>query len=220
MTAYPDTDVSPGLVPRPRPRLKTVAARTVVSLGTAVVAPAMLFSMTLLAFNVYAAVIAALVWTVGAMCWRWATKRPLSGLLLLTVGIMTVRTAFTLATGNTFVYFIQPVFADAAVAAIFLGSLWTARPLVSRLAPDFYPMDPELAARPRMLRLFRRLTLMWGLVVVVKGSVTLWLLESQSLVDFVLIKNAAIIGLTLLAVGATVAMAAAVGRKEGLLPAG
>ena len=133
--------------------------------------------------------------------------------------IMTVRTGFTLATGNTFVYFIQPVFADALVATVFLGSLWTARPIVARLSRDFYPMDDATAAQPAIRRLFRRLTLMWGLVVVAKASVTLWLLESQSTVDFVLIKNAAVITLTLLAVAVTVAMSVAVGRREGLLPA-
>jgi hypothetical protein len=38
-----------------------------------------------------------------------------------------------------------------------------------------------------------------GLVIVVKGSVTLWLLGSLSTVNFVLIKRSAIISLTLLA---------------------
>jgi hypothetical protein len=219
MTANHDTDLVPIPVPpRPAlPQLKAVVARTVVSLAIAVVAPAALFSATLVVFNVEAAVLVALAWMVGAMCWRWATRRPVSGLLLLTLGVMTIRTGFTLATGNTFVYFVQPVFADATVAAIFLGSLWTARPVIARLAPDFYPIDAALAARPRIRRLFRRLTLLWGLVIVVKGSVTLWLLLSLSTVNFVLIKSSAIITLTLLAAAATVALSAVVGRQEGLL---
>ena len=136
---------------------------------------------------------------------------------MLTLGIMTIRTGFTLATGNTFVYFVQPVFADAAVAAIFLGSLLTARPIVARLAPDFYPIDAALAARPRIRRLFRRLTLLWGLVIVVKASVTLWLLVSLSTVHYVLIQSSAIIGLMLTATVATLALSAVVGRQEGLL---
>jgi intracellular septation protein A len=179
-----------------------------------------LFWAAMVVFNVYAAVSVALGWMVAAMCWRWATRRPVSGLLILTLGIMTVRTAFTLATGNTFVYFVQPVFADATVAAIFLGSLWTARPIVARLAPDFYPIDAALAARPRIKRLFRRLTLLWGLVIVAKGTTTLWLLLSQSTRDFVLIKSTAIIALTLLAAAATLALSAIVGRQEGLLRRG
>ena len=151
------------------------------------------------------------------MGWRCASKRPVSGLLLLTLGIMTVRTAFTLVTGNTFIYFLQPVFADFAVAAIVLGSLWPARPVIARLAPDFYPISKAVAARPEMRALFRRLTLMWGLVILVKGSITLWLLETLSAVNFVLIKGGAIITLTLTAAVVTVVWSVIVGRQEGLL---
>jgi hypothetical protein len=219
MTAIHDTDVTaPQVHLRPAvPQLKAVVVRVAASLATAVVAPAALFAVTLMIFDIDTAVIVALTWMAGAMCWRWATKRPVSGLLVLTLGIMTIRTGFTLATGNTFVYFVQPVFADAAVAAIFLASLLTPRPIVARLAPDFYPIDDALAARPRIRRLFRRLTLLWGLVIVAKGSVTLWLLVSLSTVDFVLIKSSAIISLTVLAAAATVALSAIVGRQEGLL---
>jgi hypothetical protein len=199
------------------PGLKAVLVHTALSLLIAVVAPAVLISVTLLALNIEVAVLLALGWMAGVMCWRWATGRPMSGLLLLALGMMTIKTVFTLVTGNTFVYFVQPVFTDAVVATAFLGSLWTARPLVARIAPDFYPVDAALAARPRIVRLFQRLTLLWGLVIVVKGSLTLWLLLSQSMVDFVLIKSSAIIAITLTAAAATIALSVVVGRQEGLL---
>jgi hypothetical protein len=212
------TSGSVSVVHRPaRPHLRDVVARVAVSLATAVFAPAVLLWLMLVIFNVATAVLVALAWMVGAMGWRWATKRPVSGLLLLTLGIMTVRTAFTLITGNTFIYFVQPVFADFAVATIFLGSLWSARPVIARLAPDFYPMSSAVAARPEMRALFRRLTLMWGLVILVKGSITLWLLESLSTVNFVLIKGGAIITLTLTAAVVTVVWSVIVGRQEGLV---
>jgi intracellular septation protein A len=219
MTAIQDTVVAPSrvLTRTSRPPLKAVVARVAASVATAVIVPAVLFWATFVTFDIDTAVIVALAWMAGATCWRWATKRPVSGLLVLTLGIMTIRTGVMLATGNTFVYFVQPVGGDAIVAAIFLGSLWTARPIVARLAPDFYPIDPALAARPRVRKLFQRLTLLWGLVIVVKGSVTLWLLMTLSTANFVLIKSSAIITLTLLAAGTTVALSAIVGRREGLL---
>jgi hypothetical protein len=199
------------------PGLNAVLVRTVASLLIAVVAPAVLISVTLLTLNIEMAVLLALGWMSSAMCWRWVTGRPVSGLLLLALAMMIVKTAFTLVTGNTFVYFVQPVFTDAVVATAFLGSLWTARPLVARIAPDFYPVDADIAARPRVKRLFQRLTLLWGLVIVAKGSLTLWLLLSQSMVDFVLIKSSAIIAITLSAAAATIALSVVVGRQEGLL---
>jgi uncharacterized membrane protein len=206
----------PAAPPAP-PRLRDIVARVSVSLATAVVAPAVLFATTLVVFNVATAMIVGLAWMVGAMSWRGATRRPVSTLLVLTITIAVVKTTIAFATGNTFIYFVQPVVVDAAVASVCLGSLWSARPVVARLAPDFYPVDAALAARPGIRRLFRKLTLMWGLVILVKGSVTLWLLLSLSTVDFVLVKSGVIITLTLTTVAVTVAWSVAVGRREGLL---
>ena len=163
------------LTPAP-PHLRAILTRVATSLATAVVVPAGLFATTGVVFGGTTAMLTGLVWMVGATLWRRATRRPVSVLLLLTLGMLTVKTCVALVTGNTFIYFVQPVFVDATVAAVFLASLWSARPIVARLAPDFYPMDAGLAARPGVQGLFRRLTLLWGLVILVKGGITLWLL--------------------------------------------
>jgi uncharacterized membrane protein len=199
------------------PRIRDIVARVAVSLTIAVVAPGVLFAATVLVFNVATAMIVALGWMLVAIVWRATTGRGVSGLLVLTGAIMTVKTSITFATGNTFIYFVQPVFVDAAVATIFLASLWSAQPLVARLAPDFCPLSTELAARPGICRLFRQLTLMWGLFILVKGVITLWLLMTLSTVSFVMVKGGAIMTLTFAAVAATVVWSVVVGRREGLL---
>jgi len=203
-------------VPAP-PHVRAVVTRVAVTIATAVVAPAALFATTVVVLGVVAAMIVALAWMVAATVWRAATGRRVSGLLVLTLVIMSLKTTIALATGNTFVYFVQPVFVDVTVATLFLGSLWSARPLVARLAPDFFVLDSTTAERPRIRRLFHRLTLMWGLVILLKGSLTLWLLLSLSTVDFVLVKGGAIITLTLTTAAATVVWSVLVGRQEGLL---
>jgi hypothetical protein len=200
--------------PQTASRLRDVLARVVVSLTTAVVVPALLLWMMLQLFDLAAAVVVALAWMVVAMGWRYATGRPVSGLLLLTLGILTVKTVFTLVSGNTFVYFVQPVFADVIVAFVFLGSVWTARPVIARLAPDFYPMSDSVAARPEIRALFRGLTLMWGAVILAKGGVTLWLLLSLSTASFVLVKGGAIITLTLTAAVVTIVWSVLVVRQQ------
>ncbi|WP_159542485.1 VC0807 family protein [Aeromicrobium sp. 9AM] len=186
-------------------------------MATAVVAPAVLFAATAVLANVATAMIVALGWLAGAVLWRGSTGRPVSGLLMLTIVIMSVKTAITFATGNTFIYFVQPVVVDAVVATLFLASWQSDRPFVSRLAPDFCPLNVAVAARPRIRQLFRGLTLMWGLVILVKGVVTLWLLLTLSTVDFIVIKGSVILALTLTTIAATVAWSVAVCRKDGLL---
>ncbi|MDO9457505.1 VC0807 family protein [Nocardioides sp.] len=174
------------------------------SLLVACAVPAVLFYAVLEVAGITTAILTALGWSYGAIAWRRLTGRSMSGLLILTSTILTIRTIFTLSTGNTYIYFLQPVVSDAIVAVVFLISLATARPLVDRLAADFYPMSPDLAGHPRVRRLFWRLTLMWGGVCVAKGVVGFWLLASLSVANFVLIKSSAMIGMTALAVAVTI----------------
>jgi hypothetical protein len=203
------------------PSPRDIAVRVAASLTTAVFMPAVLLWATLVLVNIAAAVIVVLAWMVGAVALRRVWGKPVSGLLMLTLTVMAIRTAFTLVTGSTFIYFIQPVFADVTVATLFLGSLATTRPVIARLAPDFYPMAAEVTARTEMRALFRQLTLMWGLVILAKATITFWLLETLSTENFVLIKGGAVITLTLTAVLVTLVRSVVVGRQTGLLrPAG
>jgi intracellular septation protein A len=191
--------------------------RVSLSLLIACVVPAVLFYTTFALAGVWTAILVALGWSYGAIAFRALTGRRTSGLLLLTALLITARTALALATDSTFVYFLQPIVSDGVVATAFLLSLVTARPMVARLAGDFYPMDHELAMRPRVRRLFRHLTVLWALLGLGKAMLTLWLLQSQSLATFVLVKSVTVLAVNLTAAAATIALAAWVARQEGLL---
>jgi hypothetical protein len=196
----------------------SILRRLASSLFVAVVVPATLFYVLLVTVGMTTAIVAALVWTYAAIGWRHFAGMGVSGLLLIMATVLTIRTVFTLSTGNTFVYFLQPLVSDGAIALLFLASLATTRPVVARVAADFYPMDGQLAALPRVRRLFRRLTLMWGSVCLLKGLVGLWLLLSLSAANFVLIKSISMITMTGLAVAVTVWGGTVVLRKERMLP--
>lgn len=217
----PTTDLaeiaSAGTSSSVRPRLRTIMGRLTLTLLTANVIPGLLFYLCLVTMNVWAALISALAWCYGAIGWRMVTRRRTSGLLVLTVAGLTAKTVLTFATGDTYLYFVQPAVNNTLIAAVSLLSLATARPLVARLAADFYPMDDDLHKRPRVRRLFWRLTLMWALVCLGKSVITVWLLHSQSLADFVVYKGTGFLVLTVAALLVTVAAAVSVARKEGLL---
>lgn len=200
-----------------RPSLLTIIRRVALSLLVACVIPATLFYVSLVVAGVWTAIVLALLWSYGAIVWRAATGRRPSGLLVLTAVVLTGRTALSMIADSTFLYFLQPILSDALVAAVFLVSLASARPMVARLAGDFYPMDAELALRPRIRRLLWHLTLMWALLGGGKAAMTLWLLNSESLETFVLVKSLLVLGVNAVAVTATIAAAALVARREGLL---
>lgn len=200
-----------------RPSLLTVVRRVSLSLLIAVVVPAVLFYGVFVLAGVWSAITAALVWSYGAIAWRAATGRRTSGLLILAAILLTGRTVLSLVAGSTWLYFLQPVISDGFVAVLFLLSLASARPMVARLAGDFYPMDHELAVRPRVQRLFWRLTVLWAVLGLAKASMTLWLLQSQSLETFVLVKSVSMLAINVIAAFATVGLAAVVARQEGLM---
>jgi uncharacterized membrane protein len=198
------------------PHIAAVLKRVAASLSVAVLVPAALLWGVLVAVGFTAAVIVVLVYMVGAMWWRQATGRRVSTLLMLGLVVLVLRTGLMLATGSAFLYLVQPVVIDVVIAAVFLGSLWSAQPVVARMAPDFYPIDDVSAARPEVRTHLRRLTVLWGLVMLVKAAITLWLLESLSTSDFVLVKSVTIFSVTLTASAVTIVWSAAVLRRRGL----
>lgn len=201
-----------------RPRLAAVVKHLALALLTANVIPSALFYGCLVAGNIWLALIAALTWCYGALAWRISTKRRASGLLYLALIGLTVKTTFAFASGSTFIYFLQPALTEALVALIFAVSLLTARPIVAHLAGDFYPMDDDLANRPRIQRLFWRLTLLWAVICGAKAAVSLWMLHSLSTNSYVAVKSVLTPSAAICGTALTVLLALRVARREGLVP--
>jgi intracellular septation protein A len=208
---------APTREPAHRPSLPTVIRRVALSLTIACAIPAVLFFTCFQVLGIWPAILAALVWSYGAIAFRALTGRRTSGLLVLTAVVLTGRTVIALLADSTWLYFLQPIISDGVVAMTFLLSLATARPMVARLAGDFYPMDAELSLRPRIRRLFWHLTAMWAVICLAKAVTMFWLLNSLSLDTFVLVKSISMPASNLLAVTATIGAAVLVARKEGLL---
>ena len=203
--------------PAHRPHLGEIVRRVAQSLLIACVVPIALFYAFFVTTGVWTAMVAALGWAYGAIAFRALTGRRASGLLILTAVVLTGRTAIALAANSTFLYFLQPVISDVVVGTAFLLSLASARPMVARLAGDFYPMDHELSLRPRIQRLFRNLTIMWATLCIAKAVFVLWLLHSQSLETFVLVQGVSVVTFNILATAVTIAAAMLVAKKECLL---
>ena len=213
--ARPSTDVD--VAPASAPGLGAIVARVAQSLLIACVAPIALFYLCFSVFGLIPAMLAALGWSYGALAVRALTGRRTSGLLVLVTLVLTARTAVALAADSSFVYFLQPIISDAVVGLVFLVSLATASPVVARLAGDFYPMDDEVAARPVVQQLFRRLTALWATVIMAKAAFVLWLLLSQSLETFVLVQGISVMTVTIATTAVTIVVAALVAQREGLI---
>lgn len=202
------------------PALGAIARRALPNLLEATVVPAVLFYVILVHVGAGAAMVVTFAWSGGALARRVTAGERVPTILVLSLLGLTLRTVVGVASGSAALYFLQPVMTAAAMGVVFLGSLAVRRPLVASLASDFCPLSAEIAGRPGVARLFRRLTLLWAGVHLLTAAVTLALLVSLPLATFVALKTAACMAITAGGVVLTVSASLRTVRREGLVLAG
>jgi hypothetical protein len=197
--------------------LGQVARRSFPRLVEATLVPAALFYLSLSLFGFGAALAAALCWAYGAMACRRILHRPIPPILMLAAVALTIRTVVAAAAGSAFIYFLQPIVCTTGVAAVFLLSIAAGRPLVGRLAADFCPLAPDVAARPGVVRLFTRLTALWAGVNLASAAATLTLLVTLPVATFVVTKTITSLTITSLGIVLTVCWSLRTAHHEGLV---
>ena len=108
--------------------------------------------------------VAVLVWGYATILRRVLRGKDVPSVLVLAMFGLTIKTLVGVVSGSTFAYFLQPVATTVAVGGLFFGSVLIGRPLIARIAHDFCPISPEVAARPSVARLFAGLTVLWATV--------------------------------------------------------
>ncbi|MGQ0431243.1 MAG: VC0807 family protein [Microthrixaceae bacterium] len=181
------------------------------------IVPTVLFWLALTLIGLGAAFAVACAWVYGAVAIRLVQRRPVPGLVSLAAVGISVRTAVAVWSGSSFVYFAQPVLTNLVTSALFAGSCWSARPMVARLATDFYPLTPDHLGRPNVVRLLRRLTVWWAAVNLTIAMATMGLLLWLPVTWYVLAKQVMSLSLMGLGVAVTIHVAVRVARREGLM---
>lgn len=200
-------------MPAVRHLLRNAAAH----LMEATIAPLALFYGVFAGVGMRWAVIASLLWAYAAIGRRLITGQRIPGILLLAAGLFTVRTVLALATGSVFVYFLQPTLGTFLVAGMFLTSTRFGRPLAERLADDFCPLPESLMGNGRVKQFFLRISLLWAVVYVVNGVMTLMLLLTSSLGTFLVLRTATSTALTVCAIGTSFLWFRSSLRDEGVV---
>lgn len=182
------------------PPLKELAWRGFRHLLEAALVPAGLFYLLFWLTGFSGAVVAGLCWSVAAVGYRIARRKPLPAVLLITTAILAGRTVVGLLTGSVMIYFLQPTLQNFVFAAALLASAPLRKPVLARLADDFCAFPHALSKHPRVRRFFQRVSLLWALVFVVNGAGTFVALANATLGDFLVISTAG--SYTLIAVAA------------------
>jgi len=192
--AVPETAQDPSVLHLPSPR--DFVRHALPNLIESTIGPGAVFYIVLLTAGFRGAIIAALVWSYLACARRIIRREPVSGLLMLGVVLVTLRTIISFVTGSSFVYFAQPTLGTFLVALLFFGSVLVRKPLAQKLAHDFCPLDPEVMSRPFIRKFFLRISLLWCAVLAVNSGFVMWLLVASSLKAFVLERTVVSIVLT------------------------
>jgi hypothetical protein len=126
------------------------------------------------------AIAAAFGWIVAVALWRLATRQQVSGLTILSITRLFVRSAIAIAAGSTFFYFVQGPIGGLCLALAWLVSVAIDRPLARRFADDFCDLEAPAFRHPRVHHQLRRISLLWGLVGVAHAALGFWLLVTLS----------------------------------------
>jgi intracellular septation protein A len=179
--------------------------------------PTALFYCALVIVGLGAAFVTALVWLYAAVVIRLARHKPVPPLLVLGAIGITVRTTISLASGSSFYYFAQPILGSLVMGCVFLVSVVVGRPMVERLALEFWPLTPEMLACPAVSRLLRGLTFLWAGVNIVTGVTTLTLLLWLPLAAYVALKQVASLAITGAGIAVTIDLSVRTARREGFM---
>lgn len=150
--------------------------------------PIVVFLALLPLVGIDLAVLGALVWSLGVIGFQRSRGQRIAGLVVLSAVGNSVKSALALATGSTFLYFAQPTLSTIVIGIAFLVSVPLGQPLAERLIHDFCPLEEATASHPEFLRFCRTGSLLWGATSLTNGAITIYLLSTQTLTAFLVIK--------------------------------
>ncbi|GAA3789256.1 hypothetical protein GCM10022226_04920 [Sphaerisporangium flaviroseum] len=161
--------------------------------------PVAVFYAGLLLAGIRGGLVMAMAWVYGGVALRLVQRKAVPGTVLLAMLAITVRAVLALVTGDVVIYFLQPTLGVFCASLAFLATAATPRPLIERVTTDLVPLPDHLVHHPRMRRFFVHLSLLWGAVQFANGSLSLWLLFSEPIETYLIVRTAAVAVLMLLA---------------------
>jgi hypothetical protein len=171
------------------PGVRAVLRRALPNLIEGKVIPLALFLGCYRLSGTAAALVAGLSWSTACLTYRRLRGHRVPGLLLLGLAGLAGKTIVALATGSMLLYFLQPTVTTALVGLLFFVSAVVGRPLAERLVHDVWPLEPQWSSHVALQQFFRRLSVLWALTSLANAAVTLWLLQTQPITTFVMIKS-------------------------------
>jgi hypothetical protein len=150
--------------------------------AVATLIPLAVFYVALMASSVLWAMAVSVVYAYGVAIYQYARRRRVSGMLLMTVFMATMRAVAAVASGQAVMYFAIPVVETAGFGLMFAATMFTSEPLVVRLARDLVPhAADDIAQRASLIK---TLSLIWTVTYLASCATSLVLLTTVPLSVF------------------------------------
>lgn len=170
------------------PGLRAIVSHSWLDVLTGKIVPLFIFLALFHWTGVTAAVLTALAYSLGLVAYQRANGHRIAGLVILSIVGNTAKTIVAIATGSVVAYFIQPTISTTLIGTAFLISVPLGLPLAERLVRDFLPFNEEADREPALQSFWPRLSLLWAATSLLNGAVTLYLLLTQSITNFLILK--------------------------------
>ncbi|WP_113699000.1 VC0807 family protein [Nonomuraea lactucae] len=174
------------------PRLTALLRHAVPRIFEGMILPVAVFYAGMLAAGPTGGVVVAVAWVYGGVVLRLARGRSVPGGVLLAAGMVTVRAALALLSGSPLLFFLQPTLGVFCASAAFLATARVRRPLARRVAEDLVPLPGHVLEEPVMRRFFSRQSLVWGCAQLSNATLSLWLLLSQTIQTYLVVRTSAV----------------------------
>jgi hypothetical protein len=168
------------------PSAVSILRRASGSILEGVVAPLVVFWLTLRWTDLRVALLSSLVWSYLALGRRILKGESVTFLLGLGTILLTLRTVVSLVTNNPFVYFALPAVCSFGVALFLSATAVRGHPATRRFVLDLCPLEDDALSSLAVRRFMVTVSYLWSGALVIEATATLWLLLSTPVATFVI----------------------------------
>jgi len=160
------------MAPAPRVSLRALLLGTGPRFARDALGPVLVFYLGWRLVGLTAGILGATVLALGVYVWERRQDR--SGLgAALGFGIALTQAVVGLLSGSAIAYFAPPVVINAIYGLAFIVSVLVRRPLAGVFAQETYPFPPEVRASATFRRVFSRVSLVWGVYLLLRSALRL-----------------------------------------------
>jgi MFS family permease len=152
------------------------------AVAVATLIPLALFYVAMVAGGVSWAIGLSLVYAYAVAVYQYRRRGRVSGMLLVTAFMATLKAVAAIASGQVVMYFAVPVVETAGFGLMFAATMFSSEPLVVRLARDLVPHAADSIATRRAL--IKTLSIVWTVTYLGSCATSLILLTTVPLPVF------------------------------------